>query len=147
MTSAQTVNHALGFVERTREEIKEKIGKDIEEVVKESKISSMAIDDAISKNPELKYYLESNQNNSADEQKTDEQIDRGRNEQMGLYDVPLEEDRQETDYQTEVTASAISAAVSVIDQPDNNDDDSGNLEHNDDDDNNNNDNDVNDNEK
>lgn len=97
LTSTEAISHALNFVEKTKEEIKEKLGKDIEDIVEHDKEDSAAINDAIEHNPELKAYFESMQKQEEQEaqqhksnlttEQLEEQEERQSNERMGLYDV------------------------------------------------------------
>jgi len=95
LTSTEAISHALNFVDKTKQEIKEKLGKDIESVIKHDKEDSEAINDAIANNPELKAYLESsstpsnpNNPNSEPELNDDDQDqERQANKKMGMYDV------------------------------------------------------------
>ena len=50
MTSQGVVNHALDFVEKTKQQIKEKFNEDMQQVIEQDKMISAAINDAVQKN-------------------------------------------------------------------------------------------------
>lgn len=53
LTSQGAINHALDFIEKTKNQIKEDFNKVLEQVIEQDNVESGAIDDAIEKNPEI----------------------------------------------------------------------------------------------
>jgi hypothetical protein len=53
LTSQGTINHALDFIEKTNNQIKEEFNEDMQQVIEQDKVESGAINDAIEKNPEI----------------------------------------------------------------------------------------------
>jgi hypothetical protein len=56
LTSQGAVNHALDFVEKTKQQIKEQFNEDIQQVIEQEKVQSAAINDAVKNNPEIGSY-------------------------------------------------------------------------------------------
>jgi hypothetical protein len=56
LTSQAAVNHALDFVEKTRQQVKEQFDQDMQQVVERDRIESAAINDAVDNNPEIQSY-------------------------------------------------------------------------------------------
>jgi hypothetical protein len=53
LTSQAEINHALDFVEKTKQRIKEEFNQDMEQVIEQDKIDSMPINDAIANNKDI----------------------------------------------------------------------------------------------
>jgi hypothetical protein len=64
LTSQSAIYHALDFIDKTNIQIKEEFNEDMQQVIKQDKVES----DAIEKNPEIIQSLHSNDNNSADDE-------------------------------------------------------------------------------
>jgi hypothetical protein len=58
LTSQGAVNHALDFVEKTKQQIKEEFNEDMHQVIGQDKLQSSAINDAVKNNPEIESYAE-----------------------------------------------------------------------------------------
>lgn len=52
LTSQGTINHALDFIGKTNNQIKEEFNEDMQQVIEQDKVESGAINDAIEKNPD-----------------------------------------------------------------------------------------------
>jgi hypothetical protein len=53
LTSQGAINHALDFIENTKQQIKEEFNQDMQKVIEQDNVESAAINDAIEKNPEI----------------------------------------------------------------------------------------------
>ena len=56
LTSQGAVNHALDFVEKTKQQIKEQFNEDMQQVVEQEKVQSAAISDTVKHYPEIESY-------------------------------------------------------------------------------------------
>jgi hypothetical protein len=56
LTSQGAVNHALDFVEKTHQQIKEKFNEDMQQGIEQEKVQSAAMSDAVKNNPEIESY-------------------------------------------------------------------------------------------
>jgi hypothetical protein len=56
LTSQGAVNHALDFVEKTKQQIKEQFNEDIQQVIEQEKVQSAAISDVVKNNLEIESY-------------------------------------------------------------------------------------------
>lgn len=102
LTSSQAISHALDFVQKAKQQIKEEFNYDIQNVIKQDKKESEAINDAIAHNPELKSYIDKDDdvdNSNDDNNKTNlviEDYDRlGMNDVADVYQQ--EEQQQQED--------------------------------------------------
>jgi orotate phosphoribosyltransferase-like protein len=57
LTSQGAVNHALDFVEKTNQQIKEQFNEDMQQVIEQEKVQSAAISDAVKNYPEIESYV------------------------------------------------------------------------------------------
>jgi hypothetical protein len=53
LTSQAAVNHALDFIEKTKNQIKQDFHQDMQQVIEQDRAGSAAIEDAIESNPEI----------------------------------------------------------------------------------------------
>ena len=56
LTSQAAVNHALDFVEKTRQQVKEQFNQDMQLLQNQDRVDSAAINDATDNNPEIQSY-------------------------------------------------------------------------------------------
>jgi ATP phosphoribosyltransferase len=56
LTSQAAVTHALDFVEKTKQEVKEQFIKSMQQIVKQDKFESAPINYAVEKSPEIQSY-------------------------------------------------------------------------------------------
>jgi hypothetical protein len=56
LTSQAAVTHALDFVEKTKQQVKEQFDQDMQQVIEQDKVESAAINDAVDNNPEIQSY-------------------------------------------------------------------------------------------
>jgi hypothetical protein len=59
LTSQAAVTHALDFVEKTKQQVKEQFDQDMQQVIKQDKVESAAVDEAVENNVEIRSYASS----------------------------------------------------------------------------------------
>jgi hypothetical protein len=91
LTSSQAISHALDFVQKAKQQIKEEFNADIQTVIQQDKKVSEPINDAIQRNPELKSYID-NPELTIEEEDDDDRL--GMND---VADVYQQEDQEQED--------------------------------------------------
>ena len=66
LTSQAAVNHALDFIEKTKQQVKQEFAEDMQQVISQDKIESAAINDAIEHNQEIQSYTPADDDISVD---------------------------------------------------------------------------------
>jgi hypothetical protein len=93
LTSQGAINHALDFIDKTKQLIKDDFNEDMQQVIEQDKVESLAINDAIEKNPEIRSFNDDDANNES--QSTTVVADPEKSEEDTLEGADTEQEEEE----------------------------------------------------